>query len=263
MRGGVLVDFTLSGKEFLFLCFAAGATQVYGVENAFSDINANDMSSEIRRVHNSLEKKNYIESDFDGNSVINQKLLDTVRVCANYSTLVMLNSSRKGSFITANYYWGTDTLIKAYKEKDDYILSSLPKELFTKDLLSNISFRTCSEFEEDYEIMFKQNDLEQIKQNLQSGKREEAISQINEKANANLTEVLISALEANEDFYSIAAIDNKGMESIDTIMIIDTDKGALILQPQIVDLENAVKIVSCTHNELNSLINRFIEKITE
>ena len=66
------MEFNLSAKEFLFVSFAAGAKLVYGIENEFSKINPEEISSEIRKVHSSLEKKNYVESDFDGNSSINK-----------------------------------------------------------------------------------------------------------------------------------------------------------------------------------------------
>lgn len=256
--------FNLSDKEFLFLCFAAGATQVHGIEDAFKNVNTDDMSSEIRKVHNSLEGKNYIESDFDGNSVINQTLLDYIRICVSCEKQVMFNSSKADCFESVNYYIDSDFSVMAKKVEDEYVISRMIKDDLLKDFISNISFKSKNEFKTSYEITFKQNELEQLKKDLKLGQKDATISQLKTKVKDEFLDVIVSALEEKEDFYAMAIIDNDSGDSVlETIMVIDTDKGAMIVQPQIVELDNAVKIIACKHCEVTSLINRFAEKITK
>lgn len=255
--------FNLSEKEFLFLCFAAGATKVIGIEDAFKNINTDDMSSEIRKVHNSLEGKNYIESDFDGNSLINKILLDYIRVCVSCEKIAMFNSSKENCFETINYYVDNEFCIKAKKEDGFYTLSKISIDELQDDYMSNISFRNANKFNTNYEIIFKQKELEQIKCDLRTEKKEKTLSQLKTRIKDEFLEVIVSALEEKEDFYALAIINNMGENLLETIMIIDAEKGALIVQPQIVDLENAVRFITCNQDEISSLINRFVKKITE
>lgn len=256
------MKFNLSSKEFLFLCFAVGAKQVYGIEDSFAKLSADDMQSEIRKVHSSLEKKEYIDTDFDGNTTFNNELLDFIKICANPKKLVMMNTFKSGALRSVNYYFDIDFSLKVIKQGDNYILSDFAKSSFSDELLSQLKLKSSSGFSDNLETVLLIKDLLKAKEALKSGDTREALSLLDAKLNEDVLKAVISALLENENVYSLAVIDfDSSKNNFESIVIIDTDSGALAAKPCIVGLENGVRIISCECDEIKTYIDRLNKKI--
>ena len=253
------MGFKLSAKEFLFLCFAAGAKQVYGVEDAFGDDKISDISSEIRRIHRALEGKKLVLSDFDGNSSINKQLLKTVRCFADCSVAVLFTASANHTFRKINYYFKGNSVVKAQKETDGYTVSDFDGKEFVSDLVRNMSLRAEGEFENECELIFPQKELEQLKKEVMEGNRETARSIISGRASDAVLDVLISALGEKEDFYSVSVIHTDNSDETGSVMIIDSQQGALLIQPFTMGLRTAIMVKACSRNSIQAAVKRLID----
>ena len=75
-------SFKITAKEFLLLCTATDTDEVYGVDDAYENLTEDNVEKEVRNAQKSLEEKNYIQSDFDGNSEIRDDLMELISCCS-------------------------------------------------------------------------------------------------------------------------------------------------------------------------------------
>ena len=83
--------YNLNGKEFLLLCFKQGALSIHGMEDAYRGMSEQKKAVEMEKAWQSLERKGYIESDFDGNSTVDEKLLGLIQTCVNAKKMFLAN----------------------------------------------------------------------------------------------------------------------------------------------------------------------------
>lgn len=257
------MGFSLSTKEFIFLCFAAGAKRVYGIEDAFKNGKTSEIFSEIRKVHRSLEEKNYVESDFDGNSAVSKKILKTIQCCANCSSAVLFNASANKDVKAINYYLNKNGAAKLQKTSGHYILSDFDKNGIVSDVLKNLSILSNAQFVEDFEVVILQKELEEIKNDLLSGNKDVARSKLADRVTDSVLSVLLSALEEKENFCALTVIKAAGSGEAECKMIIDSEHGILVVQPYVMNLRRAVKISTGSLNDVINALKQMLEQIVE
>ena len=116
-------SFKITAKEFLLLCTATDADEVYGVDDAYENLTEDNVEKEVRNAQKSLEEKNYIQSDFDGNSEIRDDLMELISCCVECNNVISVDHAQGNKGQTnVVYYIQDEKVVKSEKKDDIYII---------------------------------------------------------------------------------------------------------------------------------------------
>ena len=128
-------SFKITAKEFLLLCTATDADEVYGVDDAYENLTEDNVEKEVRNAQKSLEEKNYIQSDFDGNSEIRDDLMELISCCVECNNVISVDHAQGNKGQTNVVYYIQDEKVVNSEKKDDiYIIGWLKKEMLYSDI---------------------------------------------------------------------------------------------------------------------------------
>lgn len=128
-------SFKITAKEFLLLCTATDADEVYGVDDAYENLTEDNVEKEVRNAQKSLEEKNYIQSDFDGNSEIRDDLMELISCCVECNNVISVDHAQGNKGQTnVVYYIQDEKVVKSEKKDDIYIIGWLKKEMLYSDI---------------------------------------------------------------------------------------------------------------------------------
>ena len=224
-------SFNLSSKELMFLCAGMGAKEIYGVEDAYAGSEAHNISDEMVMIHNSLEKKGYIESDFDGNSGLRADLAEVIGMCAMCDKFIAADCQRAGSAaVNTAFYIMKDRAVKSCKTNEGYILQKADINTITDYVRDLISFEIADDIADFENVHMSLKELGEIKATADAGDDVKARERLDSHFDKTISHIILSALKHNTDFCSIAAADfnNKSARSI---MLINSSSGLIRVEP--------------------------------
>lgn len=240
--------FNLSPKEFMFLCIAMGAEEVYGIEDVYSDMSEDDVLTEVQHVQQSLEKKGYVSSDFDGNIDISDELIEIVGICAGTEKFISFNNQNKnGEQSILVFYFEDDTVVRSERTNDDYELSYTDIDSAIEEVeklaMPNADIAMLKFDKEN----IPQIEMEKARNLILEDNIEEAKDILNKCLTADVANILIEALKHKVQFYSVTVLNffaGEDRDGFKCFMYLNTDKGLISIRQVVVDLNNEVELES-------------------
>lgn len=247
----------LTSKEFLFLCAGMGVTEVYGIVDGYKDVNLSDISTEIRLVQQSLEKKGYIESDFDGNSSVRSEVIAFVASCATCQKLIAFDYQLKsGEKTNRVYYFTSDVVVKSDRHNDEYHLSYISKDIISNEIKKDVKLKEIALPQKFNKVHIPQRELDKIKEMVLADDRKTAIIAMKKYFDTNFTNVILDGFEKKENFYAIVAVDfTSDEDNIKNIMFINSDIANIKLEPIVVDLKTEIEFEEIDEETIFKLID--------
>jgi len=90
-------NITLTTNELVLIAAMVGNSTLLGVDDPFSGMLDDEIKIQLEKGHGSLEKRGYVDADFDGNTVLNSEVVSIVRGCANCDTYISADSVMCGA----------------------------------------------------------------------------------------------------------------------------------------------------------------------
>lgn len=249
--------YILTAKEFLYLCASVDVYEIYGVENAFKGMNAAQIEQQIPVIQQSLENKGYIESDFDGNSYVNQNLLELVEKCATCQKMITVDKRKTGEETKAVVFYAKDgEIIKSDRIDDGYEVS-LVKKSEVLDFVSDILSKVNSENNYDFEKFSIPNKiLTKAKTKASSGYYEDAEKAVKEiVSDKKLAKAIIDGITEKCGFYSVVTTDFTVKEDfVKNTSFIDTNCGLITVTPTVNGIVSEVEFESACAEKIKETV---------
>lgn len=249
--------FKLTAKEFLLLCTATEADEVYGVDDAYGNINEENIEKELRKVQTTLEEKQYIQSDFDGNSEIRDDLLELINCCVECDHAISIDHSQANRV----YYIWDDKVVKSEKKNDIYTLEWTKKESLYSDIKNLINILPPNVDTHIEKFHMPQKELKLAKESLAKKDRQASVERFKKYCDNATAEIMADAID-NNDFYSVTEVDfDDRLDSVQNLMVFVTDKTLIKMTPIIIDLIDEIEFCSTSTAEINELLDSYIERV--
>ena len=169
-------SFKITAKEFLLLCTATDADEVYGVDDAYENLTEDNVEKEVRNAQKSLEEKNYIQSDFDGNSEIRDDLMELISCCVECNNVISVDHAQGNKGQTnVVYYIQDEKVVKSEKKDDIYIIGWLKKEMLYSDIKGLVKILPMERNNNIDKFHIPQNEVERAKESLAKKDKKAAV----------------------------------------------------------------------------------------
>ena len=217
-------ELVLSINELLFLASEAGAPEFFGVGDPFFYMSVEQIRSTFENAAAYLDKKGYVEMDFEGNIRISEEVLALIRPCAFCSAyLTIENGSSKEREI---YYFAEDILVKLWKCEDGWHLKRANRE----EELTNL----CNRYDSDvYNIMtpkmkVSSKQLKKLKKAVINQEDEEQKQILESLESDEMRTVLLDIVSEEAEITSVIRSDFVS-ETVCSLLYINTEHGAILV----------------------------------
>jgi len=225
-------QYSLTAKEFIYLCLNAGAKKVYGVEDEFKKVSKDHLTTEFSNVQKELVQKRYMRIDFDGNVTVKKKVLDNIRICALCDRVVLFAASGDTGNKKRNYYFKGDEAVCLIGEAGTYLLERVEKETVTEAILKEMSQVKSTISKEKVSFTVKQREVQKVL-------REKNIRKYH--------------------YYSLVQVNKKEDKRVHSLFFVDTNKGLLSAKSKIVGLDNVMDMNSCSVSEMKNSVQELLK----
>ena len=123
-----MTKIVLSPHELLYIAVCLGATEVFGVEDAYYGMNETEIKTTIINLQTALEEREYATANFNGSFEIADNVRTTVEIVAKCERLIVVND-------TDTFYSKGEKIISLQKSGKACVLSDVPD--LANDILSN------------------------------------------------------------------------------------------------------------------------------
>lgn len=127
----------LTIHELLYLSALAGANDFVGIPDGFYGMSDLEIRKKLLDVHESLERKGYAQTDFDGSFVVSETLEKIVAVCALCDKYIIVdrNTGRHRPKKIA-YYFKDGEVVLIKKGGEEYLLEYVEGVAIWKNILN-------------------------------------------------------------------------------------------------------------------------------
>lgn len=253
-------SFKITAKEFLLLCTATDADEVYGVDDAYENLTEDNVEKEVRNAQKSLEEKNYIQSDFDGNSEIRDDLMELISCCVECNNVISVDHAQGNKGQTnVVYYIQDEKVVKSEKKDDIYIIGWLKKEMLYSDIKGLVKILPMERNNNIDKFHIPQNEVERAKESLAKKDKKAAVECFKQHCNTTTAELVANALDIN-DFYSITEVEFKDkLDSVHNMMVFVTDTSLIKITPTVIDLIDETEFDNTTIAEINDTLDNYVK----
>lgn len=264
MIGGIKLDCILTATEILCIAANLGATELYGIPDAFKGIGKTALQMEILKIQSSLEKKGYLSENFDGDIKLDDKIADVIYICAYCDKFISIDKQLKNKaqegFI---YYIKGSNAIKATKLQDkEYKFKSMDASLIKSDI-QELFIWSESNDNNDENFTISTSLLSKAKTLKKRNASEAAEKVLTDTGIQKLTaKVVINGLNSDENFYSFTTVDlTSDNDYINNVMFINSPDKSFELLSDIEGNEDVIKFQGITHEYALKALNEIIDKI--
>lgn len=242
----------LSAKELMCLAAAMGNTEIFGIPDGFRGVSDKALDAEIMLVQQSLERKDVLQMDFDGNVSFNRKyllLLETMLGCDRFLGVDKQLRSEQTSFL---FYGFEDRIVEAILDNGEYTLNELSAADFSKRIMSLVVWNEHKDCSSDKAYIVPQKKLSEIKQLAIQDNSEKAFSALVESGcGADMAKLLSDAFALKTNFYSFAFADITAKHNaVKSVMFIDDPCGIVNILPIIVNDVNHVELTAVSQEQM-------------
>lgn len=240
---------SFNAKELLCIAAALGISEVVGIPDGFRDVSPRKMKKEVDAVRESLEAKNVIVSDFDGNSSLNPAYMpiwETVFQCERFIALdaQLLRNGQKGIL----FYVSGSQVVEAVLENGCYSVRMLSPEEGYQAIVSSADWEENPLVSAFAEGQIRQRLLQKIKNSWSAKSACESLKK--EGICEEVAQLLSKAFSFQTNFYSYAFVDMSAGGKLKSLMYIDDAQGALALVNTVEGDEDYVQLLPATQQHL-------------
>jgi hypothetical protein len=252
-----MLSYNLNVKELLLLCSQQGSSMVNGIDDVYGRMSNDKKNAEMELAWFSLEKKGYIESDFDGNSVVDEKLLHLINTCTQARQLILVSiKERKSDCSKLNYYILNDHMVEIKIQAEECSMRAVLKP----EMLENIKsfLPTIQEITGFEGGQISQKRLRAIKAMVQQGQRVAAKKYLLQDVSEEAADLILNVFKQNGSIYSIVAVNHAANENtVQSLQYITGKNGCMKLVSKMEKLESEIEFVPLKDKE----VVHFIENV--
>lgn len=255
-------DLMLSSCELMYLCIAAGAKKIHGISDELSHLSENQVASVVDNAVESLIRKEYIDMDFNGNTVVSSKVNEFIKIISGCKKTLLLRRTIGGKHLEPLFFYSDGSnILRSDFEKDQYRMQKITQEELKAELLSFFGTSFSESFESKY-YNLPMKIFAQAKQFASTENNKGKILLAGNGMDNETAELIIEGFGGKHSFLS-AVYSNveQGYELTEGVVFVFDGKMAVDIKPHLVDEEEYVEIrkvsVSDEISKLFSVLKSF------
>ncbi len=201
--------YELTADEILYLSAELGMDRVYGVPDGLSLLSRQALQMRVLEIEDSLSRKGYQQSDFDGNRQTDSRLLQMLETCGDQDGLICFESCLADSVQTGRIYFiRGERICKMTPVKDRYHFVPVSREEMKTEILRELVWKETEETAE-HSFTILRRDLEKAAR-LAGRSAQERAKEVLLEAGADIpmAEIILDGMAGRADFYSLFFLDS-------------------------------------------------------
>lgn len=258
---------TLNSREIIYLAARTGGSELMGIPDGFVGMEDLEIQQELLKIENDLSNRGYMETDFDGNSNINDDVARLVKACTACEKFISADKVKAGQPYGSLlfYVYGND-IVQVFEKKEDQYTLTLVKDLDINnavvDYIDWIDEKTTPVGDK---VTVPQRLIAQLQNNY--GQAElKSPKEISELCKAGCSEgqaqIIVDGLRGAANYYDIVIIDLTNEENdMMSILAINTANGSLELIPTHREEEETIEFTSINHDQFRGKLSKSLNTI--
>ena len=255
----------LSAREILYLSALAGASELMGIPDGFYGMDDLEIKQEILKLQTELEKKGWVQTDFNGNFEVDSGIMQAINTCAFCAKYISVETvGAKSAGVKALFYYLDDKTVKIEETDSRYELTPVKPADVGKSIFDRINWADHSEERIGDNIIVTQSILSQVKDSAENDFTEDAGVEELRKAGCTGSQarIIYSGLNGTSNYISVVIVDfNSEENDVLSIMAINSKAGSLALIPVEADEREAVEFRSINYDAFKSMLTEALALI--
>lgn len=254
-------EYVLTADEVLYLAASMGADSFYGIPDRLTGLSDQELKMKLMEIEDSLGRRGYLKTDFDGNSQVDEQLLQLIDVCADYDSLLCLEAEVQGEFQKGSLYFIREGEAAAMiRKEEEYVFEELLRQNIPERVLSNILWReTAIGEEKDFHI--SQRELMKASRLAERGAADKS-KELLVRAGASeaMADTILSGIQHQIDFYSLFFLNSYKEEQGLSVQFLQ-GKILVAMQYDMENDEDYIRFCCSSRKEQERLITEGLEKL--
>lgn len=203
-------EYVLTADEVLYLAASNGADSFYGVRDNLTGLSEQDLRLKVLEMEDSLSRKGYMQSDFDGNSYVDEELGKMIGSCGDCDGMVCFEWEILGEPQGGYLYFIKDSHVyEMIPRQEKYVFHEISMETLKDAVQKGIQWKEVSDGEES-RFSIKQKELEKAAKLAGRGAEDKAKELLMEAgAGEDAADTIVAGMQNKADFYSVFFVNNR------------------------------------------------------
>ncbi len=205
-----MAEYVLTADEVLYLAASSGADSFYGVRDGLAGLSEQDLKMKVLEMQDSLNQKGYRQTDFDGNSHMDDALIQMIGGCGDSDGMVCFEWEIPGEHQGGSLYFIKDKHIYEMTPREGiYVFKEIPQACLSDAIQKGIYWREVRSGEEP-SFTIKQKELEKASRLAGRGAADQAKALLMEVGAGEYTaDTIVAGMQHKIEFYSLLFVNNR------------------------------------------------------
>lgn len=256
-------EYVLTADEVLYLAASKGADSFYGVRDNLTGLSEQDLRVKVLEMEDSLNRKGYMQSDFDGNSFVDEELGKMIGGCGDCDGMVCFEWEILGEPQEGCLYFIKDKHIyEMMPRQEKYVFREISWEALTEAVQKGIRWKEVNEGEEN-RFSIKQKELEKAAKLAGRGAEDKAKELMAEAgAGEETADTIVAGMQNKADFYSVFFVNNRMEEDPALSVQFLQGKKLIAMAYEEQNDEDYVSFYTSSQDKQKALLAKGFEKIS-